>query len=134
MVEKEIDYNKLADEIPAGWCTEEDILDISNTILENLKSTMNTNVDEAAKLVNCTPEDIMETLKKAANIYGRMVLFEEKFGEIVDQFPRGSDGEINYPDKILAKIFDVSIEEAIELFHNHFGLGTEKKLSEIIIK
>ncbi|MBT4286085.1 MAG: hypothetical protein HOD92_02015 [Deltaproteobacteria bacterium] len=127
-----IDFNKIADGIPVKWCSEADILKISKTILENLKNAMDLNVNEAAKLVDCTPGDILETLQDAANIYSRMIIFEEKFGQIVEQFPRGEAGEINYPDKILAKIFGVNIEAAVEIFQNHFGLGSNDHLAEMI--
>jgi len=118
-----IDFNKIADEIPIEWCSKADISETSKAILENLKNAMDLDVEAAAKLVSCTPEDILETLQDAANIYSRMILFEEKFAQIVEQFPRGEEGETNYPDKILAKIFGVNIEAAVEIFQNHFGLS-----------
>ena len=132
-MEKEtIDFNKIADGISEAWCSEAELSKISKTILENLKNAMDIDVDEAAKLVNCSPDDILETLQEAANIYSRMILFEEKFSQIIGQFPRGAEGEINYPDKILAKIFGVTIEEAVDIFQNHFGLGSNEHLSEMI--
>jgi hypothetical protein len=134
MEKESIDYNKVADEIPAEWFTETEISDISETMFDNLKNAMNTDIDEAANLVNCTSEDILETLQKAANIYGRMMLFEEKFSDIVAKFPKETDGEINYPDKILAKIFGVNIEEAVDIFQNHFGLGNDDDLSKMVLK
>lgn len=132
MENETIDFNKIADEIPVEWCSDSDISEISVTIFENLKSAMDLDVNEAAKLVNCTSEDIWESLQEAANVYSRMILFEEKFSQIVEQFPRGEEGEINYPDKVLAKIFGVNIEEAVEIFQNHFGLGSNDHLSEMV--
>ena len=134
MEKESIDYNKVADEIPAEWFTETEISDISETMFDNLKNAMNTDIDEAANLVNCASEDILKTLQKAANIYGRMMLFEEKFSDIVAKFPKETDGEINYPDKILAKIFGVNIEEAVDIFQNHFGLGNDEDLSKMVLK
>lgn len=134
MKQEPFDFNKVAEEIPAEWFTENEITAVSEPILDNLKHAMNMGVDEAAELVNCSPEDILETLQKAADIYGRMMLFEEKFSDIAAQFPKGTDGEVNYPDKMLAKIFGVSIEKAIEIFQNHFGLGNDADLSKMVLQ
>lgn len=122
MEHQEVDLNKLAAEIPDNWCKDEELDEISMGIFDDLKESMNTSAEEVAKLVNCAPEDVVETLEGASQIYGRMALFEDKFEDIVSAFPLGPDGEKNYPDKILAKIFGVSIEKAIKIFEDNFGL------------
>lgn len=118
-----IDYTKLAEEIPANWVETEELNNIAGVIFENLKSSMNIPPEEVAEMLECEPDDILATVRQGAVIYARMMLFEEKYAEMIELFPKDDNGVINYPDKVLARVFAVTPEEAIQIFEEHFSIG-----------
>lgn len=81
-------------------------------------------------MMQCSVEDILETVQQGALIYAKMMLFEEKFSEMIETFPKGEKGEVNFPDRVLAKVFGVSADEAVAIFEEHFSIGDVNQVNQ----
>lgn len=124
------DYEKMAEEIPSNWYEEVELKSISGVVFDNLKSSMNIPPEEVAEMMGCSVEDILDTVAQGSKIYAKMMLFEEKFQEMIETFPKGEKGEVNYPDKVLAKVFGVSADEAVAIFEEHFSIGDVNQVNQ----
>lgn len=130
MTDTPIDYVQMAEEIPEKWFDDAEFKSICTVVFDNLKSSMNIPPEEVAEMMQCSVDDILETIENGSKIYARMMLFEEKYAEMIESFPKGEKGEVNYPDKVLAKIFGVSAQEAIDIFEEHFSIGDVSQVNQ----
>lgn len=130
MTDTPLDYTAMAEEIPEQWFDDAELKNISAVIFDNLQSSMNIPPEEVAEMMQCSVEDILETVQQGALIYAKMMLFEEKFSEMIETFPKGEKGEVNFPDRVLAKVFGVSADEAVAIFEEHFSIGDVNQVNQ----
>lgn len=109
-------FVSLGEKIPDQWYEPEELETTFQLIHNNLVDSMSVSVEQAAAMMDCTPEDVEDSLENAAKNYAKMALFDEKFPELVAQFPVNSEGGVIYPSNILSRIYGVTEEEAIKIF------------------
>lgn len=70
-------------------------------------------------------ESVEEDIAEAAHFMGRLFLFDSKFPHVVASFPTNEMGQHVFPPVILAKLLNISQEEATDVASSYWGVPIE---------
>lgn len=126
---EEATYMQWAYSVPADWYTSQESLEVTKSIFYDvmIANAMSHNLvisdekdlqallDIISKEKNVPVEEVILTIQNVATTVGAVRLFNEKFPEIADRFPKDDIGNPLYPPKFLAKILEITEEIAVEL-------------------
>lgn len=133
------EYVELVNNLPEKWYTDEDLEKyVKQAFLNELKliaKDFDVEVIEdkdVQKLYELLADDSgasIETIERdiaeAAHFMGRLFLFDSKFPHVVASFPTNEIGQHVFAPVILAKILNVSQEEASEVASTYWGVPIE---------
>ncbi len=136
---EEAEYLNMAETIPDNWYTSGEAKEISSAIFYDImiatamRSDMTITDDGdfqellgiIAKAKNVPLEEVLQYIKNIALSVGAVKLFNEKYPDMAEKFPKNKDGNPIYPSKFLAKILGVTAEIAKNL---NEGVLTEYSL------
>ncbi len=127
----EQEYMALANSVPADWYTSQESVEITKSIFYDIliadamrfNLVINSDKDMQELLIRIAGErdiPVEEAIMNTQNIsttVGAVRLFNTKFPEIADQFPKDEFNNPIYPPKFLAKILEITEEIAQELLN-----------------
>jgi hypothetical protein len=138
---EETTYMEWANSVPGDWYTSQESVEmtksifydvmIANAMRHDLVISDDKDLQELLEIIskekNVPIDEVIHTIQNVATTVGAVRLFNEKFPEIADRFPKDEIGNPLYPPKFLAKILEITEEIAIELLD-----GVLKEYSEYL--
>ncbi len=126
---EETEYMKLAESVPADWYTAQESVEITKSIFYDIMigTAMRKNLvissekdmaqllESLAKERNVPVDDVIMNIQNVATTVGAVRLFNSKFSDIAEKFPKDEMGIPVYPPKFLAKILEITEEIASDL-------------------
>ncbi len=126
---EEAEYMELANLVPADWYTSQESLEVTKSIFYDImlayamrqNITINNDEDlqdllEAIATEKEIPQDeVILNIQNVATTVGAVRLFNMKFPEIREKFPKNEINVPVYPPKFLAKVLEITEEIAIDL-------------------
>lgn len=117
----DFDYMKIAETIPNDWYTAQEAKEISSSIFYDImvstamrSNLVITNEDDMRRLLEILSKDrnvpVNEVVNDIMNIsltVGAVQMFNQKYQEISERFPKDEFGNPDYPDDFLARILGV---------------------------
>ncbi len=126
---EETEYMELANSVPADWYTSQESLEVTKSIFydimlayamrQNLTITNDQDLQDLLEAIatekEIPQEEVIQNIQNVATTVGAVRLFNMKFPEIRDKFPKDDINVPIYPPKFLAKILEITEEIATEL-------------------
>jgi hypothetical protein len=130
---EETTYMEWANSVPGDWYTSQESVEmtksifydvmIANAMRHDLVISDDKDLQELLEIIskekNVPIDEVIHTIQNVATTVGAVRLFNEKFPEIADRFPKDEIGNPLYPPKFLAKILEITEEIAIELLEEY---------------
>ena len=133
------EYVELVGNMPEKWYTDEDLeryvkqaflnelkliakdFDIEVIEDKDVQKLYELLADKSGNSIEAIEKDIAE----AAHFMGRLFLFDSKFPHVVSSFPTNEMDQHVFAPVILAKILNISQDEAVEVASVYWGVPTQ---------